>query len=253
MRYFDIIFHQVQVALRQDMQRFFLGIAWWFIDPLLYILIFYILFRAGLRFGGGVDAMLQIVVGISSFRLFSSTFAQASKSLLSNRGLMNQVSLPKWIFPLQVILLNFVKFLVLLITLFAYLWISGTTFSIHAVAFLFILLVYLLLTIGLSLLAAAFVPFLPDLQMLIANFTTFLFFLSGVFYDIREFSPEVQDMFYLNPFAVIIQSIRDVLLFNTWPMWNRLLVIGFYSVALIFLGYKLLAKFSYTYPKMTRG
>ena len=253
MRYIEIITHQIRVALRQDMQRFFLGIAWWFIEPVLYILVFYLLFKAGLRFGSGIDRMIHIIVAISTFRLFTAGFPQASKSLISGRGLMNQVALPKWIFPVQVLALNFIKFLILLLVLFIYLWLSGVTFTVHSTAFIFILLIYLLLTLGVSLIAASLVPFLPDLQMLIANLVTALFFLSGVFYDIRDFSVEVQQIFYLNPLAVIIQSVRDVLLLNSWPMWNRLFVIGFYSVVFIFIGSKLLAKFSHTYPKMTRG
>ena len=254
MQYFDIVIHQTRVALRQDTQRLFLGMAWWFLEPLLYVLTFYILFSSGLRFGGGgIETMINVVVGVSIFRFFSGSLPGAASSLVNNRGLMNQVALPKWIFPIQNLLFTFIKFCFLLLVMVGYMAFSGVSYTVHGWGFFFILLVYVLLTMGLSLVASALVPFFPDLRLLITNIITFLFFLSGVFYDIRSFSPEVQEIFYLNPFAVIIQSVRNVFILNTWPMWERLLVIGFYSIVIIFIGFKLLDKFNFSYPKLTRG
>lgn len=250
--YLNIAFHQTAVSLKQESQRFFLGVAWWFLDPLLYILVFYILFRAGLRFGEG-DSMVGIVAAIAVWRLFAGTISPASASLLTNRSLMNQIDLPKWIFPVQVFLTSAFKFSFLLVILLTYLWLVGVEFSLMTLGFIPVLLIYMSITLGVSLITAAVVPFLPDLRFLISNGITFIFFLSGVFYNIESFPEETQRLFYLNPFAVIMTSVKRVLVFGSSPMWQRLVFVAGLAIAFVLLGFYLLNRYSKVYPKMTRG
>lgn len=251
MRYFTIIFHQTQVDLKQESKRFFLGMAWWILDPLLYILVFYALSLAGLRFGG--DNFNGLIAGISLWKLFASSVSSASGSLLGNKGLMNQVALPSWIFPIQSFTLSLFKFLLVLTVLLLYLWLTGTQFSIHALSFPFVFLIYVLFSLGLALIASSLVPFLPDLRFIITNGMMLLFFMSGIFFDITSFPPETQEIFYLNPLAVILTDAKATLTSQQWPMWNRELTILILAILFNLIGLRILHRFNHLYPKLSRG
>ncbi len=251
--HWNIVLHQTRVDMQNESQRFYLGILWWFLEPLTLILIFVVLVKSGLRFGGDDARVDFIIVGILTFQFFTGAFNSGAGSLTANRGLMNQVALPMWIFPVQNYLYTLVKYGFLLFVLFAYLWASGAPFSVHYLAFPLVLLPYFLLTLGLAILASAAVPFLPDLRLVFSSFSRLLFFTSGVFFQIQTLEPEVQQLFYLNPLAVIISSTRNVLLYRQWPMWESLLVITLCSVLLLILGLRVLNRLRYVYPKMARG
>lgn len=252
LHYFVIIFYQTKVDLQQESRRFFLGMFWWLLEPLMYIAIFMILQTAGLRFTGRDP--IAFIAAISIWKFYSGAMGSISSSLSSNRGLMNQVSLPNWIFPLKAAVISYVKFQFLLLVLFLYLWGAGAPFSIHYLSFPYIMLIFILATLAFAFFMAVIIPFLPDLKLLVSNLTIFLFFTSGVIIDIRSLEPKLQELFFTyNPFSVIMTSFKDVLATYSWPMWYRLTIIGFVSILLIIMELRLMYRFRYIYPKLTRG
>ena len=52
MKYLDIIFYKTWADLRAEASRAYIGFLWWFIEPILYMGTFYVLFGLGLRMGG---------------------------------------------------------------------------------------------------------------------------------------------------------------------------------------------------------
>ncbi len=250
--YFNIIFYQTKVALQQESKRYFLGMLWWLFEPLIHISVFLILVAAGLRFGSRDP--VPFIAAITLWKFYGGTMGSVSGSITGSRGLMNQVSLPNWIFPLQSAAISFSKFSFVLLVLFLYLWGAGAPFSIHYLSFFYVMGVFVLLTLAFSFLVASIVPFLPDLKLIIGNLTMFLFFTSGVFIDIRSFDPQIQEYFFtFNPFAVIMVSFKDLLTAYTWPMWNRLSIIAVVSGLVLTLALRLMHRFRYIYPKLTRG
>ncbi|MCA9837908.1 MAG: ABC transporter permease [Trueperaceae bacterium] len=252
-RYFDIILYQTQVDIKDEASRYFLGLLWWFIDPLMYVLIFSLLHRSGMQLGSPDNHLMKLIVGVSLWRFFAGSLPGAANSIMGNNVLINQVALPKWIFPIQALLLNLVKFFFLLLVVFAYLWSASAPFSIHYLSFPIVFAVYFMITIAFSILVAAVVPFFPDIRNMIGSLVLFLMFTSGVFFSISDLSPDVQHIFYLNPFAVILESFKRVLVDGRWPMWNGLFIIFVSVLPILFLGFRILHRFSHEYPKMQRG
>jgi lipopolysaccharide transport system permease protein len=79
-----------------------------------------------------------------------------------------------------------------------------------------------------------------------------VFFLSGIFYAGKSLSPGAQAYFYLNPMAVLIESFRDILLYDAWPRWDRLVWILWVGVALAWGGWFTLRRLDRVYPKVVR-
>ena len=99
-----------------------------------------------------------------------------------------------------------------------------------------ILFTQMLLITGCGLLLCSIVPLIPDIKIIIDNFMTLLFFMSGIFFNLDQVPKEIQPILNLNPVAQLITSYRDVLIDNQWPNVMNIVYIISISTALILLG-----------------
>jgi lipopolysaccharide transport system permease protein len=150
------------------------------------------------------------------------------------------------------ILTDSVKFLFILALLLIFLWSYGYGIGISYLALPIVLIVQLLLTIALTFFLAAIVPFLPDLRFVVENLLLALFFMSGVIIKADIIPEAYRIYYYMNPIVVIVESYRDILMYNHWPNGLALFIISIVSIVGIWLGTLLIARFEYIYPKVMR-
>ncbi len=96
-------------GLRAEAARNYLSFLWWVLEPLFSMLVFYIVF--GLLFQRGTEDYVPfLLVGLVSWQWFANTVKHSMTSIYGNGRLMNQVDLPKVIFPSIVVVMDLVKF-----------------------------------------------------------------------------------------------------------------------------------------------
>lgn len=247
--YLELVFYKAYADLRAEAARFYLGVLWWVLEPLLYMIAFYLVFGLLLE-RGGKGFVSFLLCGLVIWRWFGASVQRSSSVIPSNAGLMLQVYLPKYLFPLIVLMSNGAKFLIVFALLLTYLVLSGVPFGAAWMALPILVVIQLLWTAACGLLVAAIVPFAPDLKFVISNGIMLMFFMSGVFYDIGELPRNVQLYFHLNPMATLIESYRDVLLHAAWPNWGALSIALVMSLILTLIGMRLLLRFDRVYPKL---
>ena len=217
----DIIYYKTYAELKAEAQRYYLGMLWWLIEPVLYMLVFYFVF--GVLFQRGTEEFVAfLLTGLVFWQWFQSTVMQSADSLPANRALLNQVSVPKYTFPAVVMLKNTAKFGVVLVILVLFLLAYGIEPTASWLAAPLVLAVGGAFIAGLSVLVAWITPFVPDLRVLLDNGMRALLFMSGIFYDIDTFEAPQRLIFQLNPVAVVIDNLRTVLLEARFPDWWHL-------------------------------
>jgi len=104
-QYFRLIDVQARMLLKADSSRFKLGYLWWFLEPLLWVGVFYVVFNLILGSSGrsGGDSLLFLICGKFAFIWFSKTVNQASNSIVANKGLVGKINVTKTIFPMAVV------------------------------------------------------------------------------------------------------------------------------------------------------
>ena len=248
--YFELVLYMAYSELRVEATRAYLGFLWWFVEPVMYMAVFYLIFEAGLR-SGGADYAPFLLCGLVAWKWFASTVLAAANALGRNAGVMQQVYLPKLVFPLALTVSYTFKFAMIFILLLLYLTVvCGKPVSMAWAALPVLLLVQLAFVVAVSVLAASIVPFAPDLKLLLDNVMAMLFFVSGIFFDIDNMSEALQGVLRLNPVAVLIESYRAVLLHGAWPHWDRLAAIVAVSLLLLGAGMALFRRFDHVYPKL---
>jgi lipopolysaccharide transport system permease protein len=248
-RVLELVGFQVYADLRSESERTYVGFLWWVIDPIVSMAVYYLVFKVIFQRGEpGFVAFL--FVGLVTWRWMTATVSRGSKSILQGASLMNQVYLPKIILPTVSILSDTVKFGIVFMLLLGFLGITGHAPSEAYLVLPVLLVTEFLLIIALTLLFAAVVPFLPDIQMTLDHVFRLLFFLSGVFYSIARIPEQLQPWMRINPMATLIEGYRAVLLEAQLPQWGPLLAVALVSLAGVLLGAALIARNDRVYPKL---
>jgi len=244
-----LISYKAYADLRTEIARTYLGILWWLFEPIMYMAVFYLVFAVLLQ-RGTEDFVAFLIIGLICWTWFHSTVMRASKSIVMHTHLMQQVYLPKIMFPLAVILANSLKFIIVYALLLLFVVLYGKPVTLFWWGLIPTLLVELLLITGVSLLIAAIIPFIPDLSIVVDNLLRGMLFLSGVFYVIRDLPQPYSDWMMLNPMAALLDAQRAALLYGQWPDWSHLLLSTLIALFLIVIAALLFKRYDYSYPRI---
>jgi lipopolysaccharide transport system permease protein len=247
--YIDLVWYKAYADLRVEASRGYLGILWWVLEPLLFMGVFYIVF--GIRFQhSGKDYVAFLLVGLVAWRWFDNTIKLGSNALIWNMGLMQQVYVPKIIFPTITVVTNTVKFLFVLVTLLAFLLLNGDLPGATWLALPGLLAIQLLFIVASTWLISAIVPFLPDIRVIMDSGLTLLFFMSGIFFDIASVPAQLATYLRLNPMAILIESYRNVLIRGVWPDWGMLGLVVVLSVIILLVSLRLHLRYDRQFAKI---
>lgn len=246
--YLELIFFKTYADLRAEAARTYFNFLWWIIEPLLYMGVFYIVFGLLFQRGEG-DFVPFLLCGLTIWKWFDSSVRNGATAITANNGLMQQVYLPKIIFPSITIVTNTIKFAFVLAILLLFLWCYGLGIGVCYLALPLLLGIQLLFISACTYLAAAVVPLLPDIKLLIDNGLTLIFFLSGIFFAGDSIPEHYQFYFYLNPMAFLIESYRNILLDGQWPKWQGLGWIILASLLISYFAHRLFVRFDRVYPR----
>jgi len=250
--YLQLIWYKGMADLHAEAARAYVGFIWWVLEPLLYMAAFYVAFGMGLRGPGGGVVALSLLCGLVPWKWFASSVQNGSNIIQANAGLIMQVYLPKYVLPGMVMVTNGIKFLIILGLLMLALAVThGVSWTWLALPV--VVLVEMLLALALSSLAAAVVPLLPDLDLVISNGLIVMMFLSGIFKDISSLPPHLAALLSLNPMVHVIRAFRAVLLEKQWPDWGALAGVALFSVVVYSLTLALLRRYDRVYPKLLVG
>lgn len=247
--YLELIHYRALGELKMELSRLYLGLLWWVFEPLLYMVAFYIVFD--LLFQRGGEGFIGFLLcGLVPWKWFNNAISYASNSLIVNAGLIQQVYVPKIIFPAIVVVTGFYRFLVVLLLLMGFLWIYGYPPNPAWIALPLVVLVNFMLVLGGASLVAFIVPFVPDVKMVLGNVLVLLMFLSGIFYDITQLSTQQQAWFELNPIAGLFTLYRTVLLDAQWPLWGDLFGLGLLGLVLFVVSFILFRRYDRVLPSV---
>jgi len=223
-----------RMSLRAEASRYFLGYIWWILEPMLWVSVFYVVFKVILQ-SGRADFLVFLMCGKLAFLWFSKSVNQAANSIVMNRGLIGRINVTKTLFPLAVVQEGLYRQSAVFLLLFCVLFAWGFYPSLTWACLLPLILVNYLMILACAYIGACLVCIVRDFSMLISLGMTFLLFTSGIFWDVRALDdPHMTELVLaVNPLAFILDAYRQVLMFNTAPDWVHLLLIAGGSLVLL--------------------
>ena len=205
--YRELLVGMTRKELKVKYKNSILGFAWSLLNPLLYLIVFYIAFVKIL--GSGVPAFpIFLLSGLLVWNLFSMGLASACTSVVGNSGLVKKVSFPREILPLAAVGSMLVHFFLQSMVLFATLAILRWDVAWTYVAFLPLALVALLILTGaLGILLSAVNVYLRDTQHFLELALLAWFWVTPIVYGfmtIGRRSGWFAKVYMLNPVTPIV-------------------------------------------------
>jgi len=105
-----------------------LGVAWSMLNPLLYLVVFYIVFQVLLS-GAIPDFAVFLLSGLLGYTLFSTALQTSTTSVVDNAPLVTKVAFPREILPLSTIGAALVNFFYQLAVLILFMLVIGYGFT----------------------------------------------------------------------------------------------------------------------------
>jgi len=240
---------KVYAELKSEASRSFLGILWWVIEPLLYLVAFYITFVKIFQ-RGGPDFIPLFLCGSVVWKWFDSGVKNGGNSILSNSVLLQQVYVPKFVFAFSAVIGSTFRFLPVFVILCIFLLLYGYPLQASWLFIPLLMVVQLLWIFSVALVLSAIIPFVPDIKAVVDNLLMMLFFMSGIFFNINEVPEPLKTYLYHNPMAVLVDGWRAILCRGEWPAFQNLGYILLVSAFAFGTGIYLLNRWDLKYGKL---
>lgn len=214
-----------------------LGFAWTFLNPLLqlcvYTLVFSTIMRAGIE-----DYYLFLFVALIPWIFFSSSVSGGATCIIAQKEMVKKIYFPREILPIAHVTCQFVNMLFSFIIIFAVLILSGKGISGYALLFLpVVMLAEYLLALSITMIISALTVYLRDLEHVLVIIVMAWQFLSPVMYSIDMVPENLRSVFNLNPMTPIIVAYRDIFYYKEIPEIQTLLHGLIFSLVLLFVGW----------------
>jgi lipopolysaccharide transport system permease protein len=240
-RYRSLIQSLVARELKARYRGSVLGFFWSFINPLLLLIIYSLVFRYFLppRAEDLQHYELFMFCGILPWTWFSSSLLESSGVLISGGNLIKKVLFPAEILPIVTVLANMIHFCLGLPILAAFLVYYDRPLHLGELAWFPVAVgVQLVLILGFALILSALAVHFRDIRDILSNLVTFWFFATPIIYPYTIMTPAQMRVLNLNPFTHLAITYQEILYFQG-PVghWFWLLVLGGISGVFFLFGY----------------
>jgi ABC-type polysaccharide/polyol phosphate export permease len=241
--YRDLLLNLVKRDLAVRYKRSALGFAWSFLNPLLMMLVFAIVFQV-VRPLSVRSYPLFVLAGLLPWTFLAGSLSGASRSITGNAQLIDKVYFPREILPLSVVLANLVNFLLSLVVFLPLALLLGARFGPWTLALPVVIGIQLLLVTGLALLLSALNVFYRDTEVVLDVGLTAWFFLTPIFYELELLPNQFlgidvwRFVYTLNPMATLVTDYRYILLYQ-YPVIRHTLVPAVLGVVVLLVGWYL--------------
>lgn len=208
--YREFLKQSVLRDLRTKYKRSSLGYLWTMLHPLGMMAVLAIVFSNIMRIPIK-DFAIFLFAGLLAWNYFSSTVMMSLNNIRTNARLFSQIPLPKYIFIISLVCSNLVNFVLAVIPLLVLMLVFRHPITWAVLYFPIMLLPFLCVVIGVSLILATSNVFFDDTLHLTEVGMQALYFLSPVLYQ-RSMLPEwlVNYLVVLNPLFCEIEFIRII-------------------------------------------
>ncbi len=234
--YREMIFSLVRRDLKGRYKGSVLGFLWTFLNPLLqlgvYTMVFSIIMRSDIE-----DYYLFLFVALVPWIFFSTSLSGGASCIWSQKEMVKKIYFPREVLPIAFVTSQFVNMLLSFCVIFPILIINKKPMNIQALCWLpFIMFIEYLLSLSVAMLTSGITVYLRDVEYILAIIVMAWQFLTPVLYSIEQVPEELKIIFTLNPMSPIIIAYRDILYYGKVPNASTLIQAIILGIILLIIG-----------------
>lgn len=240
--YREMIFSLVRKDLRGRYKGSVLGFCWTFINPLLQLMVYNVVFSVILK-NNIENYYLFLFVALVPWIFFSSALMGGATSIISQQEMVKKIYFPREVLPISYVTSSFVNMLFSFIVIFLILIISRVGFNPTALLYLpIIMIVEYILALGIGMLTAAIDVYFRDMEHILSIVTMAWMYLTPIMYSVELVPEQYMPLFNLNPMTPIIIAYRDILYYKKVPELGTLVHAFVLGMSILIIGFAVFKK-----------
>jgi lipopolysaccharide transport system permease protein len=244
-KYRTMLINMVKRDLRTRYKASVLGFLWTFINPLLQLVIYTVIFSTIMRANVENYAMFLFVTLIP-WICFSTAMLTSTNIVISNSNLIKKIYFPRTILPIATAVSGLVNMLFSFLIVFIALFIFRIHIGMPLLALPIVMIIEFIFTLGICFIVSAVNVYFRDMEHILGIVSMGWFYLTPIIYPVNMIPQKYMKLFFLNPMTSIILPYRDILFNNIFPDAKLLFVSFLISIGVLVFGYTV-------YQKLQRG
>lgn len=235
--YREMLFSLVRRDLRGRYKGSVLGFLWTFLNPLLQLVVYTIVFSIILP--TDIEKYyLHLFVALVPWIFFSTSLTGGAGCILAQQEMVKKIYFPREILPLSYVVSQFVNMLLSFLVVF--LVIIGTGHEINVAAFCclpVVMAVEFILALGVAMLASAVTVYIRDLEYILGILVLAWQFLTPVMYPVSIVPEKMMWLFHLNPMTSVTEAYRQILYYARVPQLGTLTNVILTGIIVLAIGW----------------
>lgn len=239
--YRELLKTSISKDIRGKYKNSVLGIIWSFLNPLLQIAVYAIVFPLIMK-SNLPNYTVFLCCGLIPWNFFSAAISRTSFTMIENGNIIKKVYFPREILPISVVTSEAVNFVISTIIILAFVLGYGMGISKFIIFYPIVLLIQYLLLIGISFIVSSITVYFRDLQHFIGIVLQLLFYATPIVYAPNTIPENFQWILKFNPMTYVINGYRDIFYYQKVPDFTSLAIVLFGSIVLCLVGYMIFNK-----------
>ncbi len=226
-------------------KRSVLGIFWSFLNPLLMMMVQYVVFSTLMRMDIEHYAV-YLLTGIVLFSGFNDCCNQALRAITGNASLITKVYVPKYIYPMSKVFSASINMVLSMVPLLLVATVNKVYPSWALLLLPVCLALLILFTLGMGFLLSSLMVFFHDVEFLWSVLSTIWMYATPIIYDLSIFTtsldgkeplfPWMAKLELFNPLYHYITLIRTLVIGRTLPTAGSLVACIAFAVLMLLAG-----------------
>ena len=240
-QYRELLKNNVKKDIRGKYKGSFLGVLWSFINPLLQVAVYAIVFPYIMRVKAD-NYLIFLICGIIPWTWFVTSITQSTSCITNNSNLIKKVYFPRSILPISVVTSGVINFLISCVIIIIAVLISGLGLSWHLVFLPIIVIIQYMVCLAFAFLLSAINVYIRDVEYIAIFVLNMMFYATPILYSIDLFDGWLIWLFRLNPMAHIINAYRDIFYVHNVPQLGNLGILAAVSFTILIICYRIFMK-----------
>lgn len=237
-KYRQMIVSLVRKELRGRYKGSVLGFLWTFINPLLQLIVYSIVFSTIMRVVDTEKYYLFLFVALIPWIFFSTSVSGGANSIIANKDMVTKIYFPREVLPISYVTSCFVNMLFCFIVIFAVLIVSGTGINSAVLIYLpVVMIIEYMLALGITMITSSVTVFFRDLEHILGIVMMAWMYLTPIMYTPDMVPEQYRLLFNINPMCSIIIAYRDILYYKRAPVMSTLLYSAGLGIILLVVGF----------------
>ena len=233
-QYRELLKTNVKKDIRGKYKASFLGVLWSFINPLLQVLVYAIVFPYIMRVQTD-NYLIFLICGIIPWTWFTTSITNGTTCITNNANLIKKVYFPREILPISIVTSGLINFLISCLIIVLFVVFGGVGLSWHLVFLPLVVIVQYIISLSLVFLLSAFNVYVKDVEYMVVFLLNLFFYATPILYSTDMFSGWFMWIFKLNPLAHIINAYRDIFYAHQVPQLLSLFMLLVGGLVLLIL------------------